>query len=137
MYGAVFAAVVISFAAVAWTYWPLKYPPDVLYAMGIDTTKLSPNRKLCELYPGTSYASPGPLNRATNAPYHADAGYILLNFCQALPEIPRPRQTAPIPAGATRVFDGPHWMSFPAYAYEGLIKEDRAAMRRSIRAVGQ
>jgi hypothetical protein len=54
----------------------------------------------------------------------------LLNFCQALPGIPRPRVTAVVPAGATRPFDGPHWMLFPAYAYEGLIDVDRDAMRR-------
>ena len=55
---------------------------------------------------------------------------MLLNFCQALPAVPRPRETATIPADATRIFDGPHWMSFPAYAYEGLIKADRDALRR-------
>ena len=129
-YAGVLAAVAISWAATAWQYVPLHYPSDVLYAMGIDTTKLPPDRKLCELYPGTSYASPGPINRATNAPYIDDTSYVLLNFCQALPEVPRPRERAPIPANATRLFDGPHWMSFPAYAYEGLIKADREAMRR-------
>ena len=129
-YTGVYAAAVISWAAAAWVYVPLKYPADVLYQMGIDTTRLPPDRKLCELVPGTSYASPGPLNRVTNAPYTDDAAYILLNVCQALPGVPRPRETAAIPAGATRLFDGPHWMSFPAYAYEGLIRVDREAMRR-------
>jgi hypothetical protein len=129
-YAGVAAAALVSWTAAAWTYLPLRYPPDVLYAMGIDTTKLAADRKLCELYPGTSYASPGPLDRTTNAPYTNDDGYVLLNFCQALPEVPRPRVTETIPASATRVFDGPHWMGFPAYAYEGLIEADRAAMRR-------
>jgi hypothetical protein len=129
-YAGVCAAVVISWAAAAWAYVPLKYPPDVLYSMGIDTARVPAGRMLCELVPGTSYASPGPLNRTTNAPYTAASDYVLLNLCQALPGIPRPRETASIPAGATRLFDGPHWMSFPAYAYEGLIKVDREAMRR-------
>ena len=129
-FGGVAAAVAISWAAAAWQYVPLRYPADVLYGMGIDTTKLSADQKLCELYPGTSYTSPGPIDRVTNAPYTDDSNYLLLNFCQALPEVPRPRQTAAIPANATRLFDGPHWMSFPAYAYEGLIKADREAMRR-------
>jgi hypothetical protein len=35
-----------------------------------------------------------------------------------------------VPAGATRLFDGPHWMSFPAYADEGLIGADREAMKK-------
>jgi hypothetical protein len=129
-YRGVLGAVVISWAAAAWAYLPLKYPADVLYDFGIDTDGLAADRKLCELVPGTGYASPGPLNRATNAPYGSDSGFVLLNFCQALPAIPRPRETAKIPSGATRVFDGPHWMSFPAYTYEGLIKVDRDAMRR-------
>ena len=102
----------------------------MLYERGIDTSKIAPDRMLCELYPGTSYVSPAPLNRATNAPYTNDGGYVLLNFCQALPAVPSPREHAAIPAGATRVFDGPHWMSFPAYAYEGLIRTDRRAMQR-------
>lgn len=129
-YGAVLAAVMISWAPAAWTYVPLKYPADVLYAMGIDTERLPADRKRCELVPGTGYASPGPLNRATNAPYTSDAGYVLLNFCQALPTVPTPRATATIPAGTRLLFDGPHWMSLPAYAYEGLTDVDRDAMRR-------
>jgi hypothetical protein len=129
-YAGVMAAVAISWVAAAWQYVPLQYPPDVLYAMRIDTEKLPPDRKLCELYPGTAYASPGPIDRVTNAPYTTDTDYLLLNFCQALPEVPRPRENAAIPPNATRVFDGPHWMSFAAYAYEGLIKVDREAIRR-------
>jgi hypothetical protein len=129
-YAGTFAALAISAVAAAWTYWPLKYPPDVLYEFGIDMSKVAPDRMLCELYPGTSYASPGPLNRATNAPYTNDGNYVLLNFCQALPSVPSPRVHAAIPANAARIFDGPHWMSFPAYAYEGLIKADREAMQR-------
>jgi len=130
VYGVVLAAVVVSWAADARVYLPMKYPADVLYTMGIDADTLPADHKLCELVPGTGYASPGPLSRETNAPYGNDTAYVLLNFCQALPEVPRPRQTAIVPPGATRVFDGPHWMSFPAYAYEGLIKVDRDAMRR-------
>ncbi|HXD75757.1 MAG TPA: hypothetical protein VN628_18550, partial [Vicinamibacterales bacterium] len=129
-YTGMIAAVAISIGANAWTYWPLKYPPDVLYALGIDTTKVPREQQLCELYPGTEYASPGPIDRATNAPYTNDSSWVLVNFCQALPEVPRPRLVAHVPPSARRVFDGPHWMSFPAYAYEGLIEEDREAMAR-------
>lgn len=120
----------MSWAFAASEYWPLKYPPDVLYEKGIDTAQLSRDQMLCELYPGTSYASPAPLNRTTRAPYADDRDYILLNFCQALPAVTRPRTTSTIPAGATLLFDGPHWMTYPAYAYEGLIKVDRDAIRK-------
>jgi len=57
-YAGVFAAAIISWAMAAWTYVPLKYPPDVLYGLGIDTTKVAAASKLCELCPGTDYASP-------------------------------------------------------------------------------
>jgi hypothetical protein len=129
-YAGTIAAVAISMVSAAWTYWPLQYPPDVLYARGIDTTRVPRDRQLCELYPGTEYASPAPIDRATNAPYRRDANWVLVNFCQALPQVPRPRVVAAVPAGATRVFDAPYWMTFPAYAYEGLIAADRDAMRR-------
>ena len=129
-FAAVIGAAAISFVLSAREYLPLKYPPDVLYAMGVDTERLTPDHKLCELYPGTSYASPGPLNRTTREPYDVRTDYVLLNFCQALPAVPRPKQAASIPAGTTRLFDGPYWMTFPAYAYEGLTREDRAAIRR-------
>jgi len=33
---ACFAAAIISWAMAAWTYVPLKYPPDVLYGLGIE-----------------------------------------------------------------------------------------------------
>jgi hypothetical protein len=126
----VIVAAVLSWALAAREYLPLKYPPDVLYGLGIDTTRLPPERMLCELYPGTWYASPAPLNRATRSPYTEGNDDVLLNFCQALPAVTRPKQPAAIPAGATVVFDGPHWMTFPAYAYEGLIRVDREAIRR-------
>jgi hypothetical protein len=85
---------------------------------------------LCELYPGRSYASPAPLNRTTRAPTSARRDYVLLNFCQALPAVPWPKHPAAMPSGATQRFDGPHWMAFPAYAYEGLTLEEREAIRR-------
>ena len=127
---AVAGTALVSGAFAASEYWPLKYPPDVLYAMGIDMERVPQDRKLCELYPGTSYASPGPLNRVTRSPYTGDNDYILLNFCQALPSVAMPKPVAEIPAGAALLFDGPHWMTYPAYAYEGLNKADRNAIAK-------
>jgi len=102
----------------------------VLYEKGIDTGRLSRDHMLCELYPGSSYASPAPRHRGTRAPYTDDSDYILVNFCQALPAVTRPKVPATIPAGAALLFDGPHWMTYPAYAYEGLSKVDRDAIAR-------
>jgi len=127
---AVVVAALIGWGMSAREFLALRYGPDVLYEMGIDTAQLPADRVLCELVPGTSFASPSPLNRVTNAPYGADGGHVLLNFCQALPTVPRPKQPATIPPGAALLFDSPHWMSYPAYAYEGLTPVDREAIQR-------
>jgi hypothetical protein len=124
-------AALASWAASARAYYRLAYPPTVLYSLGIDTARLPPDRFRCELYPGTSYASPGPFSRETRFPYTDASNDILLNFCQALPEVPRPRVRAAVDEGATMIFDGPHWMTFPAYAFEGLVRADRDAMSRN------
>jgi hypothetical protein len=121
-------AVALSWLPAARAYYRLAYPATILYSLGIDTARLPPNRMLCELSPGSSYASPAPLDRVTGYPYSSAANYQLVNFCQALPSIPRPRRPAAVSAGATLVYDGPHWMTFPAYAFEGLTPGDRAAM---------
>jgi hypothetical protein len=122
------ATAIVSWAPAARVYYRLAYPSNVLYDLGIDTTRLSEDRLLCELNPGTWYASPGPLNRATGYPYTRASNYVLLNFCQALMAVPRPRRTEEIRKDATLIYDGPHWMTFPAYTFEGLTHEDRAAM---------
>ena len=121
---------VVSWAPSAGAYYRLAYPSDVLYWLRIDTTRLPPDRMRCELVPGTSYASPGPLDRATRYPYSAASNYLLINFCQALPTLPRPRTRAEIREGATLLYDGPHWMTFPAYGFEGLLPADRDAIVR-------
>ena len=127
-----FAVIAIAVAGAAvWTrqYYRLAYPPTVLYAFGVDTAKLTDDQMPCELNPGTGYQSPTPLDRATGYPYRSANDVVLLNFCQALMSIPRPRVHAQISDASTLIFDGPHWMSFPAYGFEGLIHADRAAMR--------
>ena len=125
---AVVCAAVVSSVVSARVYYRLAYPSSVLYALGIDTTRLSEDQMLCELNPGTWYASPAPLDRVTGYPYTSSDRFLLLNFCQALMVVPQPRLTAAIRPDARLIYDGPHWMSFPAYAFEGLTHADRAAM---------
>ena len=126
---AVVGAAVVSWGLSADVYYRLAYPSTALYALGIDTDRVPDDHKLCELNPGTGYASPGPLSRTTGYPYTTTRSYLLLNFCQALMTVPRPRIHAEIRNDATLIYDGPHWMTFPAYAFEGLTHADRAAMR--------
>jgi hypothetical protein len=120
-------AAVVTIAVVSWlpsaiAYYGLAYPPDVLYTLKIDTTRLSPERMICELTEGTSYASPGPFDRTTRAPYSDRTDYLLVNFCQGAPS----RRLRIDTVGMRRIFDGPHWLSFPAYSYEGLTPDERA-----------
>ena len=81
---------------------------------------------VCELTPGTSYASPGPLNRTTRFPYGAGGDYVLVNFCQGPPS-GRFYVDAP---GYRQIFDGPHWLTYPAYGYEGFAPDARAEITR-------
>ena len=130
---AVVTGAVMSWAPSARAYYRLAYPSDVLYSLRIDTTRLLPDRMRCELVPGTSYASPGPLDRATRYPYTGATNYVLINFCQALglqTSPPPPTTGAEIGEGAT-LYDGPHWMTFPAYGFEGLPPAARDAMTRN------
>jgi len=120
-------AAVGSWALAAREYSTLAYPPDVLYALGIDAERVAPDRKPCELTEGTSYASPGPLDRRTKHPYSDSGNYVLVNFCQGPPSLPRRPGVAAVDGGAL-LFDGPHWLTFAAYDFELMGPEERAAM---------
>ena len=118
---------VASWLPSAWQYAHLAYPADVLYTLGIDTTRLDPAQMRCELTEGTSYASPGPLDRRTRYPYTEASNYVLVNFCQGPPSLPRPAGVTTVQHG-TLLFEGPHWLTFPAYGFELMGPTERAAM---------
>jgi hypothetical protein len=124
--GLVWLAAVGSWSMPARAYYRLAYPPDVLYSLRIDTTRLPPDRMVCELTPGTSYASPGPLDRQTRFPYTSDTNYLLINFCQGPPS-----HRAFIEINEPQLFDGPHWLTFPAYAFEGFTPAAREEITRN------
>jgi len=129
---AVVGAALISWVPSAHAYYQLAYPSDVLYALRIDTTRLPHDHMHCEFHGTTrsSVDSPGPLDRHTRYPYTTDTNFWLLNFCQALglTAAPKPSWRESPPASATLIFDGPHWMTFPAYGYEGLPPDARKAL---------
>jgi hypothetical protein len=127
----------VSLIAAAAVYRSLAYPSDVLYGLGIDTRVVPEAQKICEFDPGTPYESPAPLNRDSNAPYSAERDYLLVNFCQQFTtgRLPLP----PTPSDRALLFDGRHWLTFPAYAFEGFHPEARAPMVRDphrVRAYG-
>jgi hypothetical protein len=140
---AVCAAVVltalVSWAPSAMAYRHLAYPADVAYQIGADTTRIAAGNMPCELEPWGilyDYASPPPLNRATGAPYSRASNYFLVNFCFGKP---RPGVFDPIaaPAGARLVYEAPHFLTFPAYGFEGYRPEERRdliARRYTVRA---
>ena len=133
VFAVVISGTLVSFASWSYSFYRLAYPSDVLYALGIDTALLPDDRMKCELQDGVYYsatASPGPLNRTTRAPYSRDANFLLVNFCQPIgivgpPDLPSPDTVS---RGASLLFDGPHWATFPAYGYEGAPPDARAAL---------
>ncbi|MCC7418411.1 MAG: hypothetical protein IT176_14840 [Acidobacteria bacterium] len=129
---AVLICAVGSWAPAAADYSRLAYPRDVLYAQRIDTAQVSPDRFVCELEPVLPYLSPPPADRATNAPYtNLGARVVLMNFCQGLPPAAdgaaRAAGETDAGAGLPR-FDGPHFLAFPAYGYEGFAPGERRAL---------
>jgi hypothetical protein len=131
---AIVTAALASFIPSARDFYRLAYPSDVLYALGIDTARVPVDRAHCELSRGMYFspnASPGPLNRTTNYPYSKSSNFVLVNFCQAvgLLEAPLP-PTSHTNVVGTLVFEGPHWMTFPAYGFEGLPPDARDALVR-------
>jgi hypothetical protein len=140
---AVCAAVVltalISWAPSAAAYRRLAYPADVAYQIGADTTRIARRNMPCELEPWGilyDYASPPPLNRATGAPYSSASNYYLVNFCFGKPRSGAFDRTA-APADAHLIYEAPHFLTFPAYGFEGYRPEERGDLitrRYTVRA---
>jgi len=124
--GLAIAATFVAWIGFANQYDRLAYPADVLYAMGIDTARLPPGAMRCELRSVSTYASPPPLSRRTGYPYSDRTDYVLDNFCQGFPE----SENLKVKRENSRpLFDGPHFMTFPPYGFEGLGPEDRLKMQ--------
>ena len=123
------AVALISWGPSAYDYYGLAYPVDVLYKIGIDTTLLPASRMRCEMQSVYSYTSPPPLNRETGYPHGKADNYLLINFCEGLP-VPGRVARVPESGDATLIYEGPHFMTFPAYGFEGLGPEDRREIRR-------
>jgi uncharacterized membrane protein YdcZ (DUF606 family) len=126
--GAAICTAAVSLATTAPAYYRLAYPADVLYKLGIDTASVPASHMRCELDPVYSYASPAPLNRRTGYPYRKSGDYLLINFCQGTPP-PEEHAAPPIDRRTTLVYRAPHFMTFPAYGFEGLAPEHRRSMR--------
>ena len=122
-------AAAISLGRPAYDYYRLAYPADVLYELGIDTALLPASNMRCEMQPIYSYASPAPLNRETGYPYKRTANYLLINFCQGVPG-PGRLERVPVSPDTRPIYEAAHFMTFPAYGFEGLGPEDRREMRR-------
>ena len=104
---AVAVAAMGSWVVAAREYLPLTYPPDVRTTWA-STRRASRQARCCaSSIREPAFTSPAPLNRATGYPYRDEHDYVLLNFCQALPAVTRPKDPAVIPTGATRVVRQP------------------------------
>lgn len=123
---------VVLVSAIAWApsaaaYRRLSYPADVAYQLGADTGRIAERDMPCELEPWGilyRYASPPPVNRATGEPYTNASNFFLVNFCFGLPKAGAFTAIA-APPGGRLVSEGPHFLTFPAYGFEGCRPEDR------------
>ncbi len=137
--GAVVLTAVVSWAPSAAVYRRLAYPADVAYQLGADTSRIAERNMPCELEPWGilyRYASPPPLNRSTGAPYSREANYFLVNFCFGQPKPGAFEAIAP-PPDARLAYEAPHFLTFPAYGFEGYRPEERRdliARRYTVRA---
>jgi hypothetical protein len=123
------AIALVSWAGFAVPYAGLAYPRDVLYTLGIDSAQVPPNQKICEMDPvNATYDSPPPRDRALGYPKAGPDEYLLLNFCQGFPVLPG-RNLELRTENLELKFDGPHFLSFPAYTYEGFNEEDRQGLQ--------
>ena len=105
----------------------LAYPADVLYAFHVDSARIPVSQSRCDLATTTTTFSPGPLDRETRYPYDDDSNYVLINFCHGPP---RPDPPPPIEETGELLFDGPHFLTSPAYAFEGFSPDERDRMTR-------
>lgn len=129
LYAVVVTASVVSWISFARAYLPLAYPTDVLYALRINTAIVAAQQRRCAMPPLQAYDSPAPIDRRTGAPYSARRDYVLINFCQGAPSADH-RPSAAAVSCAQEVFRAPHFMAFPAYAFEGLTPEQRDEIAR-------
>jgi hypothetical protein len=125
---AALSATVISWAIFANQYYRLAYPADVLYSLGIDTARLPPGAMRCDLQSTATYVSPPPLNRKTGYPYSNRTDYVLDNFCQGFPQAEETLNPEPGTLNPELLYSAPHFMTFPAYGFEGLGPDDRRLM---------
>jgi len=120
----------VSWAGFATPYAGLAYPRDVLYTLGIDSAQVPPRQKICEMDPvNATYDSPPPRDRARGYPKTDADRYVLLNFCQGFPGEKENTENRKLNTDSTLKYDGPHFLSFPAYTYEGFNEEDRHALQ--------
>lgn len=129
--GVAVAVSIVSLVPAASRYYSLAYPADVLYALGIDTARVPPDRLRCELEPVYSYLSPPPFDRESGRPYTTRDDVLLVNFCQGAPaRDPVRHGAAAVRSTMPILYRSPHFMTFPAYLFEGLTTDARRVMRR-------
>jgi hypothetical protein len=129
-YGTLIIASAYSFIAFSLEYIPLAYPFDVLYKQGIREEHISPAydnmvseiKKKCIIYP-----PPPPFNHQSVYPV-TKRDLILVNFCYYFPlggdfSLYNP------PREYRLIYSGRHFLSFPAYGFEGFSIKERRFLR--------
>ena len=116
-----------GFLRFALPYQRLAYPRDVLYREGVWTLRQPPERMLYEFPPFRPIQSPPGWSRGGQR-YREEPRLVLVNFAYFAPVLAAEHQAFHPPPGARLRFDGPHFLAFPAYGFEGHAPAERQAL---------
>jgi len=107
----------------------IAYPCNVLYDEGIIIQNLDANNQHYELPIYINATSPPPRNMETEAPYIKDTNFVIVNFWLYTPVTNQILRYKP-EENMELIFSRPHFLTFPAYYYEGYSIEERAILKR-------
>lgn len=128
IFGALLSLSLYSFFMFSSAYFPIAYPRDVLYKHGIMSYDIEPLNMINETEPFYIIESPPPLDVKTNAPYGKKQDFRLINFCYFYPVIEEFKPYRP-EKNENLIYRGRHFLSFPAYGYEGFSIRERQLLK--------
>lgn len=125
----------VSYGLFFRAYQLLAYPPDVIaaYQLRCVPTRQLRYREQVRVTEGLRFPVRGEHTPRPAAcpPAAADSLTLLINFAVLYPLTPATRRPVALPDRAARLLvDGPHYLAFPAYEFEGLSPAERAEAER-------
>jgi hypothetical protein len=123
---AVLCTALFGFGRFLPVYWPLAYPRDVLAKLAVQPTNHLSYQNENGLGHSWDVGLPPGQGRPV-AP--ASASLLLVNFTYPYPMSISGCNTIRASLGARVLFEGPHFLTFPAYTFEGFTPAERQQLR--------